>query len=156
MNSKPRIVLIADSLSLPRAYNKFSVVKKKNIDPEGDYIEYEETYPYLLRKSLSGFEIIFRNSRANTTKDVYAEVINNEIYVFKPDILILHIGIVDCFPRLFTLKEKRLLQFLSNKMRTKIIQYFSKRRYKITKRRKINIIPLDKFTKYVEEICKGD
>lgn len=111
-----RIVIIGDSLAMPR-YE----------------VPLEETYPYLLNKVWKNCEIIVRNRRANTTKSqVSSQNILDDIIFLKPQIVIIHLGIVDCAPRLFTKIEQLILSKLKwvNKF---IISFFSKYRFFFTK-----------------------
>lgn len=88
-----KIVIIADSLSLPRP------------ESHGN-IPYEETYPYLLDVSLrnqlgTNAPIIMEKGKRGRT---ITEVVDDwQEYVSwrKPDIVIVQAGIVDCAPRVF-------------------------------------------------------
>ena len=77
-----RVLCIGDSLGLPRTE-----------------MAYENTWYSILTKRLPNFEYIPRFQRAMTTnflvKDNSADYLEN----FKPNILIMQIGIVDCAPR---------------------------------------------------------
>ncbi len=93
-----KIVILADSLSLPR--------------PEhlGD-ISYEETYPYLLDVSLRNLlgknapVVIEKGKRSRTITDVATEW---QEYVSwrKSEIVIVQVGITDCAPRVFLPKQR--------------------------------------------------
>ncbi len=114
---KQRIVILGDSLGMAR--------------PE---IKLEETYPYILQRSLSDFELYAKHRRANdSAMQSLPQTILDDITIFKPDILIIHLGIVDCAPRLFSRFEQRALWSLKiiNKY---IIAFMSKRRVFFTKR----------------------
>lgn len=96
------IILIAgDSLGLPRPY------KIKEFNPfENDElaVSYRETYGFLLNQHLiKGYSdlephVINRSQRFATIKDIYSEI-NDYIGIFRPDIFILQVGIVDCWFR---------------------------------------------------------
>lgn len=84
-----KIVILGDSLSLPR-----------------DELPVENTYPYLMNKFLKDKYILFNRSiRANDTK-LQIEKFYDDVVLFNPDVIIIHLGIVDCAPRLFYRKER--------------------------------------------------
>jgi hypothetical protein len=90
-----RIVLFTDSLAMPRE------------EPEITY--YEDTYPYLLRNDYE----VFQFSKGG---GVMSEFVEQTFYYnqYKPDIIILQLGIVDCGPRAFTKLEEAI--FHSNRV----------------------------------------
>lgn len=113
---KQRIVILGDSLGMARSEIKF-----------------EETYPYILQTSLPDCEIYAKHRRANDS-DLQSEFLNiqDDIDYMKADILVIHLGIVDCAPRLFSRAEQKRLQYL--KIISKyIIAFMSKRRFFFTK-----------------------
>lgn len=84
-----KIVILGDSLSLPR-----------------DELPVEETYPYLINNSLKDKYTLFNRSiRANDTS-LQIEKFYEDVLLFNPDVIIIHLGIVDCAPRLFYRKER--------------------------------------------------
>jgi lysophospholipase L1-like esterase len=130
---KKRIVIIGDSLSMPRP-------------DEG--ITLEDTYSYLLNKS---FEVINTSKRANDTKlQIHEQNVLDDIYYLNPDIIIIYLGIVDCAPRLFSRNESRLISLLPNKLRKIIINFFSKYRLFFTKLRNIQYVKKDSFKRNIE------
>lgn len=86
-----RIVLFTDSLAMPRE--------------EPEVTCYEETYPYFLRK---GYEV-FQFSKGGGLMNEFVE---QTFYYnqYKPDVIILQIGIVDCCPRAFSKFEEAFFQ----------------------------------------------
>lgn len=110
-----RIVFIGDSLAMPRFE-----------------IALEHTYPYLIGKEGKN-EVISRNKRANTSiSQNNAQNILDDVVFLTPDIVVIHLGIVDCAPRLFTKKQNYLLSKIKilNKY---IIKFFSDNRFFFTK-----------------------
>lgn len=82
MKNNKRILVISDSLALPRS------------KPEETL--YEETYPYLLRRD---FEVLQISFGGGTIKEIVHQA---HYYVsFNPDIVVLQSGIVDCAFRAF-------------------------------------------------------
>ena len=106
-----RIVLFTDSLAMPRE------------EPEITY--YEDTYPYLLSKDYE----VFQFSKGG---GVMNEFVEQTFYYnkYKPDIIILQLGIVDCGPRAFSKLEEAI--FKSNRVFRLIRRTLS--RTKISKR----------------------
>lgn len=104
--SKTKIQIIGDSLSLKR---------------EGTPIE--ETYPHILSKK---YEVIRTCGYGKTTSDE-VKIEPNVNYV------LIHLGLVDCFPRLYSNKTKQLLDYFPNQLRKAITFIFSHYRYYFTR-----------------------
>ncbi len=105
MNSRQRrITLFADSLALPRG-------------SEWGNIAYEKTYPYLLETALrtkedfKDFIFINRAQRFRTITDTWREY-NDFVTLKNSDTVILHCGIVDCAPRVFSMEQRKLIEKL--------------------------------------------
>lgn len=116
------LVFITDSLSLPRPWRKnFPLEYPEN------FLSYDQTYPFLLKESLehSGHKThtSMLAKRGGTSKDAVLSA-EDGFFWRSPSIVILHIGIVDCWPRgdkgqLVTLKDfkENLLQLLNIKQK---------------------------------------
>jgi lysophospholipase L1-like esterase len=116
-------------------------------------VEYEDLYSYLLLKE--GHEVINRSKRANDTNiQTQKQNLLDDIIFLKPDILILHLGIVDCAPRIFKRHEKRIVNILPFLIRKLIINICSKHRYFITKFRKITYVNEGKFEKNIIKLIE--
>lgn len=125
---KKRIVILGDSLSLPR--NELRV---------------EHTYPVVLENLLkSEYKIFNRSIRANDTslqiKSLYGDLVG-----FNPDIVIIHLGIVDCAPRLFKRLERKVYSKINKVF--PIIKLFSRHRYLLTKLFPKVYVDIQKFEK---------
>ncbi len=102
-----KIVLLGDSLSLPRG------------PAQGD-IPYEATYPVLLERSLRarlGAQVpwlIERGLRLRTILRVPSDWYE-QIELKKPDILVVHVGVVDCAPRVFLPLERHMVNAIRPK-----------------------------------------
>jgi lysophospholipase L1-like esterase len=138
-----KLVIIGDSLSMPRPDDK---------------IQYEKTYPYLLNQALDLIYVINRSRRANDTQlQLESQNIADDIDYIKPDYVVIHLGIVDCAPRIFSRNES----FLINKLRygkPQIIKFVSKNRKAFTRIRKIQYVPLFKYVRNMKQlinIAKG-
>ncbi|MFS0817748.1 SGNH/GDSL hydrolase family protein [Lysinibacillus sp. 1P01SD] len=96
-----RILIAGDSLSLPRPHriNSFSFDEKELA------VGYEQTYPAIIIKDLlmtykfnPYIELINKSKRGQTIAGVYSEFIDY-LFFHEPEIIILHVGIVDCWFR---------------------------------------------------------
>jgi lysophospholipase L1-like esterase len=108
-------MLLGDSLCLPRNENEKRV-------------RYECLYPVLLNNS-SGLQIINFSRRSKTIVDIRSEI--GEIVLYEPKVVILHIGIVDCAPRIFSKKEKIMYSRFPRILRDFVIRNRKKRRTNI-------------------------
>lgn len=96
-----RILVLGDSLGLPRPHriNNYSPSEKELA------VSYEQTYPSIIQKVLINeffgsdyFEVINRSKRFCNIRDILREF-PDFLYFYEPDIIILQIGIVDCWYR---------------------------------------------------------
>lgn len=85
-----KVLIISDSLGLPR--------------PVPEIVEEEDTWAYLLSKEYFVKQISFGGA---TVKDLFSQVVYAKM--FKPDIVIIQAGIVDCAPRAFTKFENEFI-----------------------------------------------
>ena len=114
------ITILGDSLAMPRIENG---------------IFYTNTYGYLLQKLLGNNYLIHnRSKRGNTTlEQCNYQYIYDDIEVIKNDIIIIHLGICDCSPRIIRKNEKFILNFLPITLRNYYIKFKSKHRRILTK-----------------------
>lgn len=89
-----RVLLLTDSLSLPRAYST-GVAK------------WEDTYVSLLRKARPDIEFIHVGLGGGTITQIH--LLLNYYKLTSPDLVILHSGIVDCAPRALSQLELQLV-----------------------------------------------
>lgn len=133
---KKRIVILGDSLSLPRPDNG---------------VNYEDTYGYLLQEN--NYEVLNRSRRANDTNlQLLEQNMLDDIIYLNPDVVIVYLGIVDCAPRLFTKNESRVLSLLSSGIRHTIIKIFSRHRRYITKFRRLTYVRKEEFQKNLDKL----
>ncbi|TLS66739.1 SGNH/GDSL hydrolase family protein [Mariprofundus erugo] len=136
-----KIVLLGDSLGMPRP---------------SENVFYENTYPYLLARKVSGCDVISRFSRARDTRLQSSEQqICDDILWLQPDMLVMHLGIVDCAPRLFKPIERRIISIVPPFMRNGVIHFFSKNRSFFTKHRNIVYVEKDEFARNVWRVCRA-
>ncbi len=99
---KKKIVVLTDSVALPRDY-KSGIVK------------WEETYLYKLKNYSTNFEVINLSLGGGSIKDIRNQI--NYYKILRPEVVILHCGIVDAAPRAFgrleieIIKKLRLFRF---------------------------------------------
>jgi hypothetical protein len=114
------LVILGDSLPLPRP---------------NEGVLFEHTYPSILQRMLNGNAyVINRSKRANNSRK--AALPNNlsaDITDFNPEVLIYHIGIVDCAPRLFSEFQQKILEKMPSFISRRIIKFFSSKRYFFTR-----------------------
>ena len=89
-----KILFLTDSLSLPRVNEK-------------EIVLYEDTYLCKLRNTFKNHTIVDSAIGGATIKDLYAQVFYYKS--FKPDLVIIQSGIVDCAPRAYKRIEKKIL-----------------------------------------------
>jgi lysophospholipase L1-like esterase len=119
MNDTSRVVLLGDSLGMPTGK---------------DEITYEDTYPYILMKRLKEYEVISKHKRTNdTSKQLAHQAIFDDIEMINPDYMAIHLGIVDCAPRLFSRFQNAVIGMLPNVISKYIIKITSNYRYLLTK-----------------------
>jgi len=90
-----RVLILSDSLGLPRD------------NPE--FCSYEETWPVLLKEQ--GFLLHQVSIGGATSGELLAQTFYHKM--FKPDITIVQVGIVDCAPRFVTKYELAILKKMS-------------------------------------------
>jgi hypothetical protein len=111
MKKKERILIISDSVSMPRLE-----------------VKYEETWIYLFKKKFKHLDIIDRPARGATSMRLINEggggVDLLELYL--PDIIILQFGLAECAPRLFK-KDGFEKRFINNFLPIRLRNYYIKR-----------------------------
>jgi lysophospholipase L1-like esterase len=141
-----KIVILADSLALPRPEN------------EGK-IPYEATYPYLLERSLRqkasvAPQVIERGMRRRTIEYVLDDWLEM-VELRKPDILVVHVGIVDCAPRIFLRREGRFIARLRPVHLPRFIFKFAgKHRRRIVTLRPRVYVPAERFRRHLAEVAE--
>lgn len=137
-----KILLIGDSLSMVR--------------PDSG-IKLEDTYAYKMQMKLKNSILINASLRANNSANILTDNYCYEtLDAFNPDLIIYFLGIVDCMPRLFTKAERLILRIV---MSTKvlnifgriIINYRSKRRFNLTKKKLVQFVSISKWDENLEK-----
>jgi len=108
-----KIVIIADSLALPRP-------------PEAGLVHYEETYPVLLQRLLGqpseGIEFLVaeRGKRFRTMADCVRDW--TEVVAYRnPRIVVVQTGIVDCAPRVFSQTERQFIERIRPRLLQRLV-----------------------------------
>ncbi|WP_141506465.1 SGNH/GDSL hydrolase family protein [Paenibacillus luteus] len=92
-----KIIILGDSLALPRPIRFRDYNPDESLELE---IEFEDTYGYLLQmRYKESAYVINRAVRSSTIKLIYERDKLDHIFLLKPNVIILHIGIVDLWPR---------------------------------------------------------
>lgn len=121
-----RIVVLGDSMAMPRREGE-------------DCVWWEETWPYLLQQNLvkDGLpaEVINCSLRARTADTLSAQDFFEHVELKRPTILIMEVGVVDCSPRVFSKREKKILNFplIPAKLRDVLIKIRTDNRGKFIK-----------------------
>jgi lysophospholipase L1-like esterase len=138
-----KVLILADSLALPR---------------EGaDDIPYESTYPYLLEERLRRHYrvppiILERGMRRRTIEYVLDEWFEL-VELRTPDLIIIHVGIVDCAPRIFLRRERQFVEGLRwRRLRESILKFVHQHRAWIIRTRRRVYVPLDRFRPLVQNV----
>ncbi len=139
-----KIAILADSLALPR--------------PEGEgNISYESTYPYLLIDSLrrqfgAQAPLIIEGGRRRRTIEYVLDDWQELVELRGADVVIVHVGIVDCAPRVFLRREaSAVARVRPVKLRDFIFSFVHKHRRRIVTLRKKVYVPADRFRRHVRE-----
>ncbi|HEX3249372.1 MAG TPA: SGNH/GDSL hydrolase family protein [Pyrinomonadaceae bacterium] len=142
-----KIAILADSLALPRE------------DVGGDEL-LEVTYPFLLDQSLrrqfgAGAPIIFERGMRRRTIEYVLDEWNELVELRKPQIVIVHVGIVDCAPRVFLRREASFvanIRFAS--LRERIFKFTHDHRRRIVQFRRKVYVPLPRFERLVQQVVQ--
>lgn len=135
VNKKKRILIIGDSLAMPRPG-----------------VSYEDTWVYKLIKAFPEFDLIDKTRRASTSERLVTEGGGNNnpygadlLEHYMPDVVIMHLGIVDCAPRYIkkgSLENIILNRIMPKNVQTRYVEYVKKNR--VRDPRKAYVLP-DRF-----------
>jgi len=139
-----KIVIMADSLAMAR---------------EGETnVSFDVTYPYLLDQSLRrrlGSEaplVIERGMRRRTIEyvlDEWYELVD----LRQPEVVVVHVGIVDCAPRVFLRRERQFVENLRPAfLREAILSNVHRHRRAVVNMRKKVYVPADRFSALVGQV----
>jgi len=141
-----KVVILADSLALPRE------------EVGGDRC-FEAAYPYLLHESLRrrfGAEspmVIERGMRLRTVEAVLTDW-HEQVDLRTANIVIVHVGVVDCAPRVFLRRENAFLGRRPKWVRNPILKFAHNNRRWIVQKRPRVYVPLARFKRHIEEVTQ--
>jgi len=142
-----KIAILADSLAMPR-------------EDVGGNEMLEVTYPFLLDQSLrrqfgAAAPIIFERGMRRRTIEYVLDEWNELVELRKPEMVIVHVGIVDCAPRVFLRREASFVANIKVAwLRDRILKYAHEHRRAIVQRRRKVYVPLWRFEKLVQEVVQ--
>jgi acyl-CoA thioesterase I len=142
-----KIALLADSLALPR-------------EDVGGTGLLEVTYPFLLDQSLrrkfgAAAPIIFERGMRRRTIEYVLDEWNELVELRKPQIVIVHVGIVDCAPRVFLRREASMVANIRwARLRDRIFKFTHDHRRRIVEFRRKVYVPLPRFERLVQQVVE--
>ena len=141
-----KIVVMADSLAMAR---------------EGETnVPYEATYPYLLdqwlrRRLQSEAPLIIERGMRRRTIEYVLDEWYELVDLRKADVVVVHVGIVDCAPRVFLRRERQFVENLRPAfLRESILRNVHRHRRAIVKRRKKVYVPAERFNALVAQVIE--
>lgn len=108
-----KLLIATDSLGLPRNFS--------------ENVPVNSTWPYLLKKYYTTFDIEFLKCRGRIIQHIYDDAYHYE--KFEPDFVIIQSGIVDCAPRAFNRYELEIIKLLPFKIPKPFIKTLRKYRH---------------------------
>lgn len=141
-----KVVILADSLALPRE------------EVGGDRC-FEVTYPFLLHDLLvtrfgtSAPLIIERGMRLRTVEAVLTDW-HEQVTLRHADVVVVHVGVVDCAPRVFLRRENAFLARRPTWIREPVLRFVHKHRRRIIQTRPRVYVGLDRFRRHIEEVTQ--
>ena len=105
-------MILGDSSINPRSF------------PQKDRTELEETYPYILKERYKEF-VFWQLALGGVETELLVSQAASYLVHWNPDIIIVHSGIVDCFPRSFSAGEILVIQKLSRRLFRYIKKYLN-------------------------------
>src|SRR6185369_1306816 len=142
-----KISILADSLALPRE------------DVGGDGL-LEVTYPFLLDQSLrarfgAGAPLIFERGMRRRTIEYVIDEWNEQVELRKPEVVIVHVGVVDCAPRVFLRREGAFVANIRfSWFRNRILKCTHDHRRRIVQFRRKVYVPLPRFERLVQTVVQ--
>lgn len=141
MKSKKKLLVITDSLGLPRT--------------KPELLKVEETWPKILGCNYIESMEIFQYSVGGLTSNKVLEFIELYLESYDPDIVIIQVGIVDCCPRVLTQLELSMLMRIPAFIRNRIRTILNKYRNLILKYRDARYVKYDCFDNNIAKIVSS-
>ncbi len=141
-----RLVILGDSLGMPTGV-------RSEKDPGA--VELEESYPYLLRGLLPSWDVVSACRRSNRTdKQARFQDLSDDILLNKPTAVVVHLGINDCAPRLFSRYESFAVSQLPAWAREPIVGVASRHRLTLTRLLPKVYVKPQRFRQHVRRILE--
>lgn len=135
---KPRLVVIGDSLGLPRRE-----------------VQIDETYTALVQDALPHWRVISRHWRGNHTRFEVRDRLQDDIQTIVPDCIVLHLGHIDCVPRLYTERERLVISNLPVRIRNGILRVGARYRFTLSRLRRRTYVTIGDFERNLMTICEA-
>lgn len=133
-----RVLFITDSLGAPRN--------------EEEMINIDDTWCYQVSKDNAKDKEFFYSTKNGFDTEALILMLQKEFLLYRPDIIILQVGIVDCAPRVLSKRELSIVSHLGfiSKFLNKIIKkYYSK----LSTIRNISYVDIDQFEHNLNKFC---
>ena len=142
-----KISILADSLALPRE----DVAKDR---------PFEVTYPYLLDQSFrrrfgANAPLVMERGMRRRTIEYVLDEWTEQVELKSPEVVIVHVGVVDCAPRVFLRREHAFVARIKLRfLRERILKFAHDHRRAIILKRPRVYVPLPRFEKHVIEVVQ--
>ncbi|XOV79192.1 MAG: SGNH/GDSL hydrolase family protein [Aestuariibacter sp.] len=137
-NKNRKILFITDSLGLPRA--------------QPELVPDDATWTYVVSKRLKEHFDFFYYTVAGLHTGMLVQSLKFQAGAFRPDLIVLQIGIVDCAPRALKENERKVIQRLPGFI-SKVLLGFVRRNYHyLIRKRKISYVSLFQFENNLIEL----
>ena len=123
-------------------------------------VPFDATYPYLLdqwlrRRFQSESPMVIERGMRRRTIEYVLDEWYELVDLRKPDMVVVHVGIVDCAPRVFLRRERQFVENLKPAfLRESILQTVHKHRRRIVNMRKKVYVPTDRFERLVAQVIE--
>lgn len=123
-------------------------------------IAYEATYPYLLDQSLrrrfqSESPMVIERAMRRRTIEYVLDEWYELVDLLKPAVVVVHVGIVDCAPRVFLRRERQFVAKLRPAfLRESILNGVHRHRKAIVRMRKKVYVPPERFSALVGQVIE--
>lgn len=115
---------------------------------------WKDIYASRMQMAMPSNLVVLGAARANhTAKILRNNYITEYVSSLAPQVVVLHLGIVDAFPRLFTERESLILHYMDQVQPLKwfvkrLTRYRSGKRYSLTRKNNISYVSSDDFKKH--------
>jgi lysophospholipase L1-like esterase len=142
-----KVVIFGDSLALPR-------------DDVGGDACFEVTYPFLIDQALrkrygAHAPVLIERGRRLRTIEYVLDDWYEEVELKKPDAVVVHVGIVDCAPRVFLRRERAFVDRIRfTWVKKRLLKFAHDHRPAIIRMRPRVYVPVERFERHVGEVVR--